>query len=196
MGKPISTTLSAQVGGSESHILVLHLVWSPVPCTGSVSNGGHKRASPISEGNESGSDSSPTTLAVSLPPPSKNMQNQPDINLLQLICPEELTMPVSTDSARRNIDHLPKFEITYRLGSGESFHFWFEDWSGQGSMRLIFPRPFTLARDQQGPICQAWQEAWAPALPVALSDQRAADLLRLQELLGDCQPSEGPDAWL
>ena len=63
-------------------------------------------------------------------------------------------------------------------------------------MRLIFLRCFSLARDQQGPVCQAWQEAWAPALPVALFDQWAADLLRLKELLGDRQPSEGPDAWL
>ena len=83
-----------------------------------------------------------------------------------------------------------------RLGSGESFHFCFEDWSGQGSMRLIFPHLFALARDQQGPVCQAWQEAWAPALPAALSDQQTADLLRLQELLSDCQPSEGLDVWL
>ena len=179
MGKPIPTTLPAQVGGSESQILVLHLVWSPVPCTSSVSNGGHKRASPDSKGNESSADSSPTTPVVSLPPPSKNMQNQPDINLLQLVCPEELTMPVSTDAARQNIDHLPKFDITYRFGSGESFRFWFEDWSGQGSMCLIFPHLFALAWDQQGPVCQAWQEAWAPALPAALYDQRAADLLRL-----------------
>ena len=63
-------------------------------------------------------------------------------------------------------------------------------------MRLIFPRLFALAQDQQGPVCQACQEAWAPALPAALSYQRAADLIRLQELLGDCQPSEGPNAWV
>ena len=63
-------------------------------------------------------------------------------------------------------------------------------------MRLIFLRLFSLAWEQQGPVCQAWQEAWAPALPAALSDQRATDLLRLQELLIDRQPSEGPDAWL
>ena len=63
-------------------------------------------------------------------------------------------------------------------------------------MRLKFPRLLALARDQQGLVCQAWQEAWAPALPVALSDQRADDLIRMQMLLGDCQPSEGPDAWV
>ena len=32
-----------------------------------------------------------------------------------------------------------------RLGSRESFRFWFEDWSGQGSMSLKFPRMFALA---------------------------------------------------
>ena len=63
-------------------------------------------------------------------------------------------------------------------------------------MSLKFPRLFALARDQQVSVCQAWQEAWAPALPVALSDQRADDLIRMQTLLGDCQLSEGPDAWV
>ena len=63
-------------------------------------------------------------------------------------------------------------------------------------MSLKFPCLFALARDQQGPVCQAWQEALAPALPAALSDQRADDLIRMQQLLGDRQPSEGPDAWI
>ena len=60
----------------------------------------------------------------------------------------------------------------------------------------MFPHLFALARDQQGPVCQAWQEAWALALPTALSDHRAYDLIRMQKILGDCQPSEGPDAWV
>ena len=41
-----------------------------------------------------------------------------------------------------------------------------------------------------------WHDAWAPPLPEALSDQQAGDLLRLQELLADRQPSEGQDEWI
>ena len=36
-----------------------------------------------------------------------------------------------------------------RLGSGESIRFLSEDWFGQGSMSLMFPQLFALARDQQ-----------------------------------------------
>ena len=63
-------------------------------------------------------------------------------------------------------------------------------------MSLKFPRLFALPQDQQGPVCQAWQEAWAPALPTALSNQWADDLIRMQKLLGDCQLSDGPNAWV
>ena len=112
VGRPIPTTLSAQVGGLESQVFVLLLVWSPVPCTCSASDGGHKRASLVSESNKSGSDSSLTSPAVRLPSPSKNTQNQPGINPLQLVSPEESTMAASTEEARLNIDYLPKCDIT------------------------------------------------------------------------------------
>ena len=66
-----------------------------------------------------------------------------------------------------------------RLGSGESFHFWADDWSGLGCLRQSFPCLFALSLDQEGIVNRAWHDAWAPALPEALSDQRAGDLLRL-----------------
>ena len=42
---------------------------------------------------------------------------------------------------------------------------------------------------------QAWHDAWAPPMPATLSDQRTAELLRLQELLADLRPTEGQDGW-
>ena len=113
VGRPISTTLPAQFGGSKALVFVLHLVWSPVPCTGSTSNGNHKRASPESEGNESGSVSRPISLAVRPPPPSMNSLCQPVTNPIQPVYPEESTKVALTKDARRNIDHLPKVDITY-----------------------------------------------------------------------------------
>ena len=114
VGRPIPTTLPAQVGDLESQVSVLRLVWSHVSCTGRDSNGGHTRASPISEGDESGSVSRPTSPAVCFPSPSKNTQNQQGINPLQLVSLEESTMDASTEEARLNNENMPKFDITYR----------------------------------------------------------------------------------
>ena len=83
-----------------------------------------------------------------------------------------------------------------RLGAGESFRFWTDDWSGHGCLRQSFPRLFALSLDQEGRVNRAWHDAWASAIPEALFDQRAGDLLRLQELLADRQPLEWPNAWI
>ena len=61
---------------------------------------------------------------------------------------------------------------------------------------ILSPRLFALSLDKEGPVNRAWHDSWALLLPEALSDQRAVDLLRLQELLVDRQPSQGPDAWI
>ena len=82
------------------------------------------------------------------------------------------------------------------MGLGEFFLFWANDWSGLGYLRQSFPCLFALSLDQEGTVNQAWHDAWAPALPEALFDQRVGDLLWLQELLADRQPSDRPDAWI
>ena len=102
--------LPAHFEGSEAMISVLNLVWSPVPYTGSASNGGHKR----SEGNESGSVSRPISPAVCPPPLSMNSPSQPGTNPIQPVCPVESTKAASTKDACRNTDLLPKVNITYR----------------------------------------------------------------------------------
>ena len=99
-------------------------------------------------------------------------------------------------SSLRAVFHAVRPFFHPRLGSGESFRFWVDDWSGLGCLSQSFPRLFALSLDQEGSVNRAWHEAWAPALPEALSDQRAGDLLRLQELLADRQPSDMPDAWI
>ena len=58
-----------------------------------------------------------------------------------------------------------------KLGTGESFHFWADEWSGNGRLSQSFPRLFALASDPEGSVRQAWQNAWVPALPSAVSDQ-------------------------
>ena len=43
----------------------------------------------------------------------------------------------------------------------------------------------------------AWHDTCVPALPAALTDQRVAEIISLQELLADRGPSEAaPDAWV
>ena len=44
---------------------------------------------------------------------------------------------------------------------------------------------------------RAWHNNWIPVLPAALTDQQVAELLRLQELLGDrCLVEAVPDMWM
>ena len=44
---------------------------------------------------------------------------------------------------------------------------------------------------------RAWHDTWLPVLPAALTDQRVAELLRLQELLGDRRQVEAaPEMWV
>ena len=83
-----------------------------------------------------------------------------------------------------------------KLGTGESFRFWADEWSGNGRLSQSFLRLFALASDPEGSVRQAWQNAWAPALPAALSDQRVLDFMQLQELLANQRPAAGPDAWI
>ena len=104
-GLPIPATLPAQVGGSEVMITVFHLVWSPIPHSGS-----HKR----SECNELGSASRQISPAARPPSPSMYSPCQPGTNLVQPICPVELSKAVSTKEDNRDIDPLPKVNITYR----------------------------------------------------------------------------------
>ena len=81
-----------------------------------------------------------------------------------------------------------------KLGTGESFRFWVDEWSGNGRLNQSFPYLFALALDPEGSVKQSWQNAWAPALPSALSDQRMLDFMWLHELLANQRPSAGPDA--
>ena len=84
-----------------------------------------------------------------------------------------------------------------QLGNGKTFRFWEDNWSGYGRLSGVFPRLYTLSMDQWASVQQAWHRAWAPALPEALSDQRVAELLRLQELLADQSLSEATqDVWV
>ena len=83
-----------------------------------------------------------------------------------------------------------------KLGIGESFCFWADEWSGNGHVSQSFPRLFALASDPEGFVRQAWQNAWAPSLPAALSDQRVIDFMRLQELMANQRLSAGPNAWI
>ena len=82
-----------------------------------------------------------------------------------------------------------------KLGSGASFRFWMDEWSGNGRMCQSFPPLFALAPDPECSVCQAWHGAWAPPMPAALSNQRTFELLRLQELLVNQRPAEGLDGW-
>ena len=86
-------------------ITVFHLVWSPIPHTGR-----HKR----SECNESRSTSRQISPAARPPSPSMYSPCQSGTNPLQPICPVELTKAASTKDDSRNIDPLPKVNITYR----------------------------------------------------------------------------------
>ena len=82
-----------------------------------------------------------------------------------------------------------------KLGSGAFFHFWLDEWSRNGRLSQSFPRLFALASDVECSARQAWHDAWAPPMPAMLSDQRASELLRLQELLADLRPTDGQDGW-
>ena len=46
-----------------------------------------------------------------------------------------------------------------KLGTGESFRFWADEWSGNGRLSQSFPRLFALALDPEGSVRQAWQNA-------------------------------------
>ena len=82
-----------------------------------------------------------------------------------------------------------------RLGAGEAFRFWLDEWAGHGRLSQIFPRLFALSLDPGESVRRAWQETWTPALREAMSDQRVADFLRLQVLIANSRPSEGADGW-
>ena len=61
----------------------------------------------------------------------------------------------------------------------------------------MFPRLYRLSTDLGVSVRRAWHDAWTPALPAALTDQWVAELLRLQELLGDRHLAEAAqDAWV
>ena len=83
-----------------------------------------------------------------------------------------------------------------KLGSETSFRFWSDEWSRNGRLRQSFPRLFALATDLECSVRQAWNDAWAPPMPATLSDQRTAELIRLQGLLADTRPTEGQDGWM
>ena len=83
-----------------------------------------------------------------------------------------------------------------KLGTGESFQFWADEWLGNGRLSQSFPSLFALTLDPECSVRQAWQNAWAPVLPSTLSDQRVLDFMRLQELLANQRSSAGPDTWI
>ena len=61
----------------------------------------------------------------------------------------------------------------------------------------MFPRLYALAPDPGMTVRAQWSEAWTPALPQTLSDQRLADLLSLQSWLAECCPSyRARDMWV
>ena len=84
-----------------------------------------------------------------------------------------------------------------QLGDGETFRFWDDNWSGHGQLDRLFPRLYALSTDQGVVVRRAWNDAWVLPLPQALSDQRVAELISLQELLADRRLSEAAqDAWV
>ena len=83
-----------------------------------------------------------------------------------------------------------------RLGARETFRFWRDEWSAHRRFSQLFPRLYALSLDVDEPVSRPWQDAWTPALREAMSDQRVADFLRLQEVLADSRPSEGNDVWI
>ena len=72
-----------------------------------------------------------------------------------------------------------------QLGDGETFRLWDDNWSGQGRLDRLFPRLYALSTDQGVVVWPAWNDAWVPPLPQALSDQRVAELISTQELVAD-----------
>ena len=42
-----------------------------------------------------------------------------------------------------------------KLGTGESFRFWADEWSGNGQLSQSFPRLFVLASDPEWSVRQA-----------------------------------------
>ena len=84
-----------------------------------------------------------------------------------------------------------------QLGDGTDFRFWEDDWLGQGRLADGFPRLYSLAPTPNIIVRAAWTGNWTPPLPLALSDQRVADLLGLQSQLADIRPQEATrDAWV
>ena len=83
-----------------------------------------------------------------------------------------------------------------KLGEGETFRFWSDDWSGSGPLRDTFPRLYGLSAAPEASVQQAWCNAWCPPLPDAMSEQRLEDLLWLQTTLAHLRPAvEMRDAW-
>ena len=84
-----------------------------------------------------------------------------------------------------------------QLGDGTDFKFWEDDWLGQGRLADGFPSLYSLAPTPNITVRAAWTGDWTPPLPLALSDQRVADLLGLQSQLADIRPQVATrDAWV
>ena len=71
-----------------------------------------------------------------------------------------------------------------QLGNGETFRFLQNDWLGHGRLCGAFPRLYSLSTEPGVSMRRARHDTYI-LLFVALTDQRVAELLRLQELLGD-----------
>ena len=84
-----------------------------------------------------------------------------------------------------------------QLGDRADFRFWEDNWLGQGQLAGAFPHLYSLAPAPNTTVRSAWTGDWTPMLPLALSDQRLADLQGLQSQLTDIRPQEATkDAWV
>ena len=95
----------------------------------------------------------------------------------------------------------PSFSLVQRffcpqLRDRETFRFWHDDWSGHGRLCGVFPRLYALSTGLGALVRRAWHNAWVPALPTALFDQRVVELLNLQELLANRRPEAAHDTWV
>ena len=84
-----------------------------------------------------------------------------------------------------------------QVGDGTRYRFWKDNWSRVGHLRDMFPQLYALAPDLGTIVRAQWSDAWTPALPQTLSDQRLANLLSLQSQLAKFRPFDGAkDMWV
>ena len=72
-----------------------------------------------------------------------------------------------------------------KLGNGNDFKFWLDEWFGRGALREEFPRLFALARSPNATTWECWDGAWSPTFNAALSDQRLEEFMIMQQRISN-----------